>query len=240
MVSSFSIQNMLSRDAFKARMDREQPIAIHELLVPILQGHDSVHLRTEIEIGGSDQLFNFTIARRMQELDGQKPQVSLMAPIIRGTDGRKMLKSFDNCIFLDGTPGGTFGACMSISDAVMDEEFIPLLTDLKTFPESPVLRKKAMAKDIVRQIHGQEAAERAQSGFENQVQKKEIPAVIKNIEAKDLIQAVVAVRDCSNSAARRLISEGGVQVEGGAVTENGPVESGQVVKVGKREFVKIL
>lgn len=240
LVSRFSVQFMTSRDSFRARLDRNQPIAMHELLVPVLQGQDSVHLKAEIEIGGQDQLFNFSLARRMQQSEGQAPQVSLMTPIIRGTDGRKMSKSFGNCIFLDGTAGSMFGLCMSVSDVVMDEEFIPLLTDMKRPPKSPMERKKKMAHEIVKQIHGKAAADRAQATFEREVQQKETPEDIPTIEAEDLIQAVVTVRDCSNSAARRLIQEGGVRVEGVRVFENQELTSGVKVQIGRRVFVEVV
>lgn len=239
LVSRFSVQFMTSRDSFRARLDRNQPIAIHEMLVPVLQGQDSVHLKAEIEIGGQDQLFNFSLARRMQQQQGQVPQVSLMTPIIRGTDGRKMSKSFGNCIFLDGTAGSMFGLCMSVSDVVMDEEFIPLLTDLQELPESPMERKKAMALDIVSQLHGEEGARRALATFEREIQKKEAPQEIPVVEAKDLVELVVKIRNCSNSVARRLIKDGGVRIDGVQQQDNCDLDPGVLVKIGKRDFARI-
>ena len=129
--------------------------------------------------------------------------------------------------------------CMRISDVVMDEEFIPLLTDLDNPPQDPMLRKKAMAHDIVSQIHGIEAAGRAQAGFERLTQNKEIPDEIPTVECEDLIQAVVAVRECSNSEARRLIVGGGIRINGEVVKQNEPLEGGSIVKVGKRGFIKV-
>ena len=104
IVSDFSVQQMTKRDAFSKRLDNNVPIGIHELIVPILQGTDSVHLESQIEIGGTDQLFNFQVARRLQELNGQEPEICILAPIINGTDGRKMSKSLGNCIFFDDDP----------------------------------------------------------------------------------------------------------------------------------------
>ena len=130
LVSKFSLSHMTSRNAFEQRIEKNQPIAMHELLVPICQGWDSVHLKTEIEIGGQDQLFNFQIARQLQEDHGQKPQACILMPIINGTDGRKMSKSFNNCIWIDESAREMFGKVMSIPDSVM-VEWMPLIMGIK-------------------------------------------------------------------------------------------------------------
>lgn len=238
-VSKFTTQNLLSRDAFQKRMENEQSIGLHELIVPILQGTDSVHLKSEIEIGGSDQLFNFQIARRLQELDGQTPEVCLMAPIINGTDGRKMSKSLGNCIFLDESSEDIFGKCMSISDDVMTE-WIPLLTDLTDLDENPMRRKKQMSHDILRQIKGIEEADLALINFTNTIQSKNLPEKIDEIIKCDLIEFITKVRNCSNTEARRLLNSGGVKVNDAKIKDGFELESGQIVKIGKRNFAKVI
>jgi tyrosyl-tRNA synthetase len=239
IASKFTTQNLLSRDAFQKRIENEQSIGLHELIVPILQGTDSVHLKSEIEIGGSDQLFNFQIARRLQELDEQTPEVCIMTPIINGTDGRKMSKSLQNCIFLDESSEDIFGKCMSISDDVMNE-WIPLLTDLKDLDDNPMRRKKQMSHDIVRQIKGKEEADLALLNFTNTIQNRNLPEDIMEIEKSDLVSFVATVRKCSNSQARRLIDSGSVKVNGNKIEDGFELESGQIVKIGKRNFAKVL
>lgn len=238
IVSDFTVQQMIRRDAFAGRMASDTPIAIHELIVPILQGTDSVILKSEIEIGGSDQLFNFKIARRLQELNGQEPEICIMTPIIHGTDGRKMSKSLNNCVFLDDRPENIFGKCMSVSDFTMDE-WIPLLTDSNK-ENNPMDRKKKMAFDIVEQIWGTELAKWAQEHFESTIQGGKIPDDIMELEEMFLIDAISSIRDCSKSQARRLLIDGAVKINGVKTTWDTKLESGQIVKVGKRDFGKIV
>lgn len=238
IVSDFSVQQMTSRNAFSIRIIDGNPIAIHELIVPILQGTDSVHLGSEIEVGGTDQLFNFQVARRLQELNGQKPEVCMLAPIINGTDGRKMSKSLGNCIFLDEDPTDVFGKCMSISDEVMNE-WIPLLTD-ENKESNPMTRKKKMARDIVEQLFDHATALTCLQQFENRIQNKEIPEEIEEIRADDLLDAVVKIRGCSKSDARRLIEQGGVKIDDEKATEKSVIKTGMIIKVGKRDFGRII
>jgi len=238
-VSKFTTQNLLSRDAFQKRMQNEQSIGLHELIVPILQGTDSVHLRSQIEIGGSDQLFNFQIARRLQELDSQVPEVCIMSPIINGTDGHKMSKSLNNCIFLDEEASEIFGKCMSISDDVMSE-WIPLLTDLTDLDVNPMSRKKQMSHDIVRQIKGDVLADIAMLDFTQTIQQRNLPTDIKEITKCDLVKFIAMVRECSNSEARRLLKAGSVKVDDSKVEDGFELKHGQIVKIGKRNFAKVI
>lgn len=238
IVSDFTVQQIVKRDAFANRMNNDIPIGIHELIVPILQGTDSVKLKSEIEIGGTDQLFNFQIARRLQELNGQEPEICIMTPIINGTDGRKMSKSFGNCIFLDEFPEEIFGKCMSISDEVM-EEWIPLFQDENKEP-NPMVRKKKLAFDIVSQIWGKSNAEWAQSHFEDTVQSKNIPDDIMEISDTNLLEAVIKIRNCSKTEARRLLASGAVSIDKKKTSENVEVKAGQIIQVGKRNFGKII
>jgi len=238
VASKFTLSHMISRNAFSNRIENNHPIAMHELLVPMLQGMDSVHLETEIEVGGQDQLFNFQIARQLQESFGQKPQTCVMFPVINGTDGRKMSKSLNNCIFLDEPANDIFGKVMSIPDNVMFEWF-PLLTDVQTCPLHPMEAKKKLAFEIVLQLQNKEAAEQAKSFFEKTVQQKEIPNTIPEIQAETLVLAIQKMRNCSKTACRKLLNGKGVKINGVVCTEDRPVSSGEIIQIGKREFAKI-
>ena len=238
IVKDFSVQNMTNRNAFAKRLENKIPIGVHELIVPILQGTDSVELKSEIEVGGTDQLFNFQIARRLQEINGQKPEVCVMAPIINGTDDQKMSKSVGNCIFFEEMPLEMFGQCMSISDETM-EEWIPLLSD-ENKESHPMKRKKKLAMDIVAQLCGEEVVPKVIEHFEKTVQNKEIPEDIPEIDAMDMLDAIVQIRNCSKSEARRLITSGAVKLGGEKVDEASVLVSGQIMKVGKRGFGKIV
>jgi len=238
IVSEFSVQQMTNRNAFANRIKSNVPIGVHELIVPILQGTDSVRLEAEIEVGGIDQLFNFQVARKLQIMNDQTPEVCVMSPIINGTDGRKMSKSLGNCIFFDDDPTDVFGKCMSVSDEVMNE-WIPLLTNGNK-EDNPMSRKKKMSFDIVEQLHDTSMAETCLLQFENNIQNKELPEDIKNIKAENLLDAIVKIRDCSKTEARRLIKSGAVKVEGNKADDNTIIDIGQIIKIGKRDFGKIV
>jgi tyrosyl-tRNA synthetase len=238
IVSDFSVQQMTNRNAFANRIKNNVPIGVHELIVPILQGTDSVKLRSEIEVGGTDQLFNFKVARRLQELNEQKPEVCILTPIINGTDGRKMSKSLGNCIFLDEDPTDVFGKCMSVSDDTM-EEWILLLTD-ENREAQPMSRKKKMAFDIVEQLFDTSMAETCLKQFEDRIQNKEIPDEIDEIRADDLLDAIIKIRGCSKTQARRLLMDGAVKIDGVKVDSESRTSVGQIVKVGKRDFGRII
>lgn len=240
LASQFTLSHMTGRNAFAKRIEEGNSIALHELLVPLCQGWDSVVLKAEIEIGGQDQLFNFQVARTLQEAEGQKPQACIMLPIINGTDGRKMSKSLGNCIFLDEPPEDIFGKVMSIPDNVM-EEWWPLFVDFTTDETiHPMDKKMLLATEIVAQLHSVEKAIAAQTHFVSTVQKKELPLDIPNIEAKTILEAVVKLTNGSKTAARRLLEAGGVRIDGEKVSnETTPLKAGQVIQSGKRLFGRI-
>jgi len=238
-VAKFTLSHMTSRNAFQDRIANQQSIGMHELLVPICQGWDSVALRSEIEIGGQDQLFNFQVARHLQEANGQKPQSCIMMPIINGTDGRKMSKSLDNCIFFDEDPNDVFGKVMSIPDAVMQEWF-PLFVDFTVEDIHPMDKKKILAVEIVNQLHTLQVAQAAQEHFLKTVQNKELPPDIPTLPASSLLSAVVACCNISKTAARQRLKDGAVKVDGTKVfDEQLLLQSGQVVQCGRRDFVRI-
>lgn len=238
--AKFTVNFMLSRNSFQERYQAKNPIGLHELLVPICQGLDSVELHAAIEIGGLDQLFNFQVSRMLQEQQGQKPQVCLMTPIINGTDGRKMSKSFGNCVFLDDPPDEIFGKVMSISDQTMSE-WMPLFLDRDVDAEkNPLLEKMSLAQGIVAQIYDEDAAARAVSHFNQTVRQGQVPDSIPTMSAATLLEAVVKIRACSKTQARKLIEQGACYVDQQKTLDpNAAVVSGQTIKAGHRCFVRI-
>lgn len=236
IVSKFTVNKVLSRNAFQERIKHNNSIGLHELIVPILQGQDSVHLKTEIEIGGSDQLFNFQIARELQIHNKTKPEVCVLSPIINGTDGRKMSKSLNNCIFFSDKAEDIFGKCMSISDETM-EEWIPLLTDNKDFHiNEPFIRKKRLSFKIVNQIKGKDEAIKALDIFENLSQKSSVPDDIEEFKLDNIIDIVCLIRKCSRSEARRLFKSNAISVNNIKIAEDFELKIGDIIKAGKRNF----
>ena len=240
LAGRFTVAGLLARDGFRARWEAGAPIAAHELLVPLIQGWDSVVLRTEVEIGGTDQLFNFQIARRLQRAEGQAAQVALMKPLIAGADGRKMSKSLGNTVWLDEPPESMFAQIMAIRDAQIDS-WRAHLTDLRPGGSGPMSEKLALAEDIVAQLHGAPAAALAAAAFERIVRRKGLPDEVPEVAAGDDLVALVArVREVSRSGARKLIVGRGVRIDGACVVDPLHVpRPGDVVRIGKRHAVKI-
>lgn len=242
ILSKFTTTQLLSRDSFQKRIDEKNPIGIHELVVPVLQGFDSVHLKSDVEIGGSDQLFNFAITRDMQRIHGQEPEVCMLMPIINGTDGRKMSKSFDNCIFINDTPEDVFGKTMSISDKLM-QEWWPIFWDEheEIDMRDPMSEKKFLAAKITSLIWSDEEAVKAAKHFREVIQRKKNPEDFKEMSSKNIIDIILRVRNCSVSEAKRLIAQGGIRVNGNKISEEKvDLNEGDIVKVGKLDFVKII
>ena len=231
MCSHYSVARMLERDDFSKRYRDQKPISVHEFLYPLVQGYDSVVLESDVELGGTDQKFNLLVGRDLQRDYGQKPQVVLTMPLLEGTDGvRKMSKSFGNYIALEDRPADMFGKLMSISDNLM-LRYYELLTVVnldEVKRQHPMEAKMALAEQIVRQYHGSDAVQEAKGDFQQRFQKRDFPdepdaRVIFTpkdfINSRDLSMPVVDVLlrtglVPSKSEARRLISQGGVQVDG--------------------------
>lgn len=238
IISKFSVQKLLNRDNFSNRIQNHIPIAMHELMGPILQGIDSFKLKADIEVGGSDQLFNFVITREVQEWLGQKPEVCILSPVINGLDGRKMSKSFDNCIFLEDEPEEIFGKVMSISDQTM-REWLPIFIDNIDVEKHPMTQKKELAFQITTEIWNVEKAENAKSHFESLIQSKELPENMVEFEVGNLVEIVSKIVNGSKSEARRLLIANAVKVNGEKVGEEFLIKSGDILKVGKRNYAKI-
>lgn len=240
ILSKFTTTQLLSRDSFQKRIEDKNPIGMHELVVPVLQGIDSVNLKTNIEIGGTDQLFNFGISRDMQRLNGQEPEICLLMPIINGTDGRKMSKSFGNCIFINDSPSDVFGKTMSISDELMREWVEVFFDEPLDIRMGPLAMKKELAFEITKLIWSTEEAGKAIGHFESVIQKGKLPENISTIILTHLLNAVILIRKCSVSEAKRLIKQGAVRVNDVKVEdEKMQLNSGDVVRVGKLDLAKV-
>jgi tyrosyl-tRNA synthetase len=262
-----TVARMLERNDFEKRYHEGSPISITEFLYPLMQGYDSVALKCDVELGGTDQKFNLLAGRDMQIQHGQLPQIVLMTPLIEGLDGsKKMSKTERNYIAVDDSPEDMFGKTMSIQDSLVIKYFM-LLTDVdeaevKRFeralkdvekhqdladPLHPMQVKKALARSIVAEYHNTAAAARAEEHFEKVVQRKETPDEVslrcfkeKTAAACDLVVSLTAV---SKSEANRLVGQGGVKIDGVKISDPaqqiilGPRE--QMVQVGKRRFFRI-
>jgi tyrosyl-tRNA synthetase len=260
LTSKFTVAQMLERDDFAKRYADKRPIAITEFLYPLLQAYDSIMIKSDVEFGGTDQMFNCLVGRELQQMEGQRPQQVFLMPLLVGTDGvQKMSKSLDNYIAVDEKPNDMYGKVLSIPDAIIINYF-ELLTDVpdKELDEyrkalvnnsvNPMELKKRLAREIVTQFHNKQAATDAQAHFEKTVQKKEIPDEIPEfrttigtepIQLMNLIAAAGLAE--SKSAAKRLIAQGAVELDGQKVTaETVVIKNGSILKAGKRRFVKII
>lgn len=240
ILAKFSVNELLSRDSFQLRQANQNPIGMHELIVPILQGLDSVHVNADIEIGGTDQLFNFQISRKLQELNNQLPQVCIFSPILNGLDGRKMSKSFNNCIWLDDTPKDVFGKTMSISDELMFE-WLDIFCDNIDRNQHPMALKKHLAFAITADVWDVECATRELQLFEGVFQNKsKVPDNIPLITGSNVIELVCNGMNISHSAAKRLINSNAVSINGIKITTDAQFENGDLLKIGKINFFKII
>lgn len=254
---NFTVNQMIQRDNFEKRLKADKPVSLHELLYPLLQGMDSVAIKSDVELGGNDQYFNLLAGRTLQKRYGQKPQDIITFDLIEGTDGRKMSKSYNNAIYLVDSPDEKFGKVMSVKDELISRYF-RLLTDLPLTKVEKIERqlkdglnprdaKVILAKTIVARYHGEKAADEAQRNFEQVFVKNELPTEIeefivldKNWQLPDLLQFIGLVG--SKSEARRLIEQGGVRVDGAAIGDREVIlrpKTGMIIQVGKRKFAKL-
>ena len=260
LAARHTVARMLERDDFSKRFKSGQPIAIHEFLYPLVQGYDSVALRADVELGGTDQKFNLLVGRQLQESYGQEPQVVITMPILEGLDGtQKMSKSLGNYIGIAEPPDQMFGKLMSISDDLMWRYF-ELLSDVsqeeiagwrRSVAEgvNPRDIKFRLGEEMVCRFHGEEAATRALENFIARFQQGAMPEVIPEVSfmAKgeglpiaNLLKDAGLVK--STSDALRLIDQGGVRIDGERVEDKGLIlqaGSVHVFQVGKRRFVRV-
>ena len=255
LASKFTVAQFLARDDFSKRYSEGRPIAITELIYPLLQAYDSWAIQSDVEFGGTDQKFNFLVARELQTMMGQRSQQCFMTPLLVGTDGsHKMSKSLGNYIGVAEPPDEIYGKTMSIPDNLIMEYF-ELVTDvpdeeLEKFRQeldnknfNPMILKKRLAGEIVSQLYDQEAADEAEVNFKNIIQKKEIPEEIKEFQLSEPIPIsrllVKAGLSGSHSEARRLIQQGAVSLDGRKITNTDElVSKGKIIKVGRRRYLK--
>ena len=259
LASHFTIARILERDDFFNRYKKGVPIYLHEFLYPVMQAYDSVVIKADVELGGSDQKFNLLFGRDLQRDVGQEPQIAILMPILRGIDGEKRMgKSLGNYIGINDTPEEMFGKVMSIPDHLIIEYF-ELLTDrdpdeIEEFKErmkkgeNPRDFKLLLAEDIVSRFHSKEDAKRAKDNFIKVFSKREIPENIPTVKIiEDRIDLVELLKNqnlvSSKSEARRLISQGGISVDGKKLKPDETVigvKDGMIIKVGKRRFLKVV
>ena len=250
----FSLNEFISRENISRRLEDGKRVSLRELLYPLMQGYDSVEVRADVEIGGTDQRFNLLAGRDIQRFYGQEPQDILTNPLIEGLDGRKMSSSFGNTVNLFDTPNDMFGKIMSLKDDLIIKSFI-LLTrvEMKTINEykthlkdgaNPRDIKMKLALEIVRMYYSKEDANDAQDYFVKTFTQKEIPLDMpqfKPISYNIVLILVESKLVSSKSEARRILDHGGVKIDGKVVKEiNYVVPSGSVLQKGKINFLKIL
>ncbi len=263
LCAGYTVARMLERDDFSKRMAEQQPVSIHELLYPLAQAYDSVFLKADFELGGTDQKFNLLVGRDIQREYGVPPQVLLMMPILEGLDGvEKMSKSLNNYVGIAEAPQEIYGKIMSISDDLM-WRYYDLLTDkspsqiqelqvkTRTGDLHPMEAKSALAFQIVEDFHSHDAAKEAKAHFTQVFQQRENPDEMPEVRfdsqgapvrlAEIIVTAGLAP---SKAEARRLVKQGGVSIDGEKVSEPAamidPAESEEfILKVGRRKFAKI-
>ena len=223
-----TLQQMLQREDFKTRIAKNQPVRLHELQYPIMQGWDSVNVRADVELGGSDQLFNCLVGRDLQVEEGQSPQVVLTTPILEGVDGSKMSKSLGNYIGLTDPPDIMFGKVMGISDELMRQYYVHLLGETIPAGTHPMEAKKSLGARLVTRFHSLSDADKARAYFERRFSNKDLESIDLpkfTIESTDIVHWVVSGYKLmfeitkSKSDARRLIEGGSVQFNGLKITD---------------------
>ncbi|MGK7371489.1 MAG: tyrosine--tRNA ligase, partial [Candidatus Halalkalibacterium sp. M3_1C_030] len=236
LTSKLTVARMIERDDFSKRYNNNEPISLHEFLYPLAQGQDSVHLHSDVELGGTDQKFNLLVGRDLQKDDGQEPQIALMMPLLVGTDGSmKMSKSYDNYIGITEDANDMYGKVLSIPDDLIYSYF-ELVTDVPV-EELPKLKNRAeedprdtkheLALAITRMYHGEEAAKEAREHFEQTVINKETPddAPTFEYDSGETVRLLDIISDTgfteSNGQTKRLMKQGGVSIDDEKITDKG-------------------
>lgn len=243
-----TVAQLLERDDFAKRYAEGVPIALLELLYPLLQAYDSVAVEADVELGGTDQKFNLLLGRDLQTAHGQSPQAVMTMPILPGTDGvRRMGKSLGNHIGVTEPPEEIFGKVMSIPDDVMGQYYDLLLGDSPDSSLSPVQQKRSLARQLVSRYHSDEDAAAAEAHFDRLFKSHEAPEEIESLQITDAevhLPALIAEAfGLSRSESRRLIEQGGVSLDGEVVeTLDAPAAelAGKTLKVGKRRFKRLV
>jgi tyrosyl-tRNA synthetase len=261
LCSRYTVARLLERDDFARRHREGVPISLHELLYPLVQAYDSVALRADVELGGSDQLFNLLVGREIQRDYGQAPQAVLTQPLLVGIDGKeKMSKSLGNTIGITDAPEQMYGRTMSIPDALIPswirllgagrwEDLLPAAAALEEGAGDPFVLKQSLAQRLVERFHGPEAARQALSHFRRVVQEREVPEDLPEIRVTpqndgragllDVMREALGVP--SNAEARRLVLQGAVDLDGRRVDDPGlRLEAGTyLLRAGRRRFARV-
>ena len=255
LTSKFTVAQLLAREDFSNRYKNERPIAITELLYPLLQAYDSVAIQSDVEFGGTDQKFNLLMGRELQNMVGQRPQQIFMVPLLVGTDGsHKMSKSLGNYIGVAEPPEEIYGKAMSIPDElillyfelvtnVSNDELGDFKQALDNQTLNPMELKKRLGRELVSQLYDAKSAAEAEKHFARVVQQKEIPEEISlGTESRGTLRDYLVENNLakSRSEAKRLIEQGGVYVDGERITDiDWEVKrKGSIIKVGKRQYIE--
>ena len=255
LAARYTVSQLLERDDFSKRFTQEKPIALHELLYPLMQGYDSVAMKADVELGGTDQKFNLLVGRELQKQFGQEPQCILTMPLLEGLDGKeKMSKSLGNYVGIAEAPQEIFGKLMSISDDLMWRyiellSFESLATIQKWKKDHPRDVKARFAKEIVARFHDAKAAERAEADFASRFREGELPDEMPEVTVQAPAGGILIAQllkqanlTPSTSEAQRMIEQGGVKLDGERVSDKAlkiPAGRTVVAQVGKRKFARI-
>ena len=259
LAAHYRVARMMERDDFHKRFQEQKPISIHEFLYPLVQGYDSVALKADVELGGTDQKFNLLVGRELQRDYGQEPQVVITMPLLEGTDGfKKMSKSLGNYVALEDVPGDMFGKIMSVSDDLMVRYYELLTTEdlVQVKAAHPMEAKQRLAGLLVERYHGKDAARGALAAFQQKFQERSFPDEpdVRLTLAKTDLKAdgTIGVTDLiaktglvpSKSEARRLVIQGGLEVDGTKQTDPNAtlkpvIGRAYQLKIGRRKFALV-
>ena len=269
LMSQFNVARILEREDFHNRYENQQSIALHEFIYPVLQAYDSVVIKSDLEMGGNDQIFNLLAGRDLMRAEGMEPQVALTVPLLVGLDGhKKMSKSYGNYVGLTDEPNDMFGKLMSVADEIVPlyfrlcstltiDEIDAIEAEFKAGTADPYVRKRQLARNIVDLYHGEGAGQKAQDAFDAQFKRAEIPDDIPeyplaNVQVNEqgMVYLAKLMADTklagSVGEARRFIDGGGVKINGEAVAakayniEPSALAAGTVIQHGKRKFVRLV
>ena len=254
--SRVTLQQMLQREDFRNRLDAGQEIRLHELQYPIMQGWDSVEIRADVELGGTDQLFNILVGRDLQKEEGQAQQIVMVMPLLEGLDGvRKMSKSYGNYIGVSDPPQEMFGKLMSVSDELMDRYYLLLLGETRDPAGHPMDAKKALAEKLTARYHGTQAATAARDDWDTRFSKKNlVDADLPELDLTELpadltvlaltahaFKAAFGIEKSNSELRKQFITSGSVQLNGEKLTD--PVATvspklGDILKLSKKHAVR--